>query len=192
MPCSPCVRVVVASPVTSGEVGTQGTSTEQEMVYSRKFRSRMVAKMLPPNGRSAGMVSAEMGVPQPTLSRWLREADRVDGMAPSTKRWTAAEKLRVVLKASQLKDTELGELLRAEGLHEATLNGWRLDVEKALGEGPKKRRSSPEGRRIRQLEREIERKDKALAEVGALLVLKKKAAAIWGDEDERTPEKSES
>jgi transposase-like protein len=162
------------------------------MVYSRKFKSRMVAKMLPPNGRSAGMVSAETGVPQPTLSKWLREAGTVGGMAPNAKRWTAAEKLRVVMKASQLKDAELGELLRAEGLHEATLSEWRLDVEKALGEGSRKRRSTPEGRRIKELEREIRRKDKALAEVAALLVLKKKASAIWGDEDDSTPEKSGS
>jgi transposase len=161
------------------------------MGYGRKFRSRMVAKMLPPNGRSAGMVSMETGVPQPTLSRWLREAGRVDGMAPKAKQWTAAEKLRVVMKVSQLKDAELGELLRAEGLHEATLKGWRQDVERALGEGPKKTRNSPEGRRIRELERELQKKDKALAEVGALLVLKKKAAAIWGDEDDSTPEGSE-
>jgi transposase-like protein len=162
------------------------------MVYSEKFKSRMVAKMLPPNGRSAGMLSAESGVPQPTLSKWLREAGRVEDMAPSAKRWTAAEKLRVVVKASQLKDAELGELLREEGLHEATLSGWRQEVEKALGEGTRRRKGSPEGRRIRELEREIRRKDKALAEVAALLVLKKKASAIWGDEDDSTPERSGS
>lgn len=162
------------------------------MVYSRKFKSRMVAKMLPPNGRSAGMVSLESGVPQPTLSKWLREAGTVVGMAPTSKRWTAAEKLRVVLKASQLTDAQLGELLRAEGLHEATLNGWRRDVEMALAEGSRKRQRSPEARRIKELEQEILRKDKALAEVAAILVLKKKASAIWGDEDGSMAARNES
>ena len=137
------------------------------------------------------MVSVESGVPQPTLSKWLREAGTVEGMAPIAKRWTAAEKLRVVLKASQLTAAQLGEFLRAEGLHGATLSGWRRDVEAALGEGSRKRQRSPEARRVKELEREIRRKDKALAEVAAILVLKKKASAIWGDEDDSTPERNE-
>ena len=41
-------------------------------------------------------------------------------------------------------------------------------------------------RRVRELERELNRKEKALAEAAALLVLKKKAQAIWGDEDDDT------
>ncbi len=138
------------------------------------------------------MVSVESGVPQPTLSKWLREAGTVVGMAPTSKRWTAAEKLRVVLKASQLTDAQLGELLRAEGLHEATLNGWRRDVETALAEGSRKRQRSLEARRIKELEQEILRKDKALAEVAAILVLKKKASAIWGDEDGSMAARNES
>lgn len=161
------------------------------MVYGRKFQARMVGKMLPPNGKSAGMLSSETGVSQPTLSRWLREASRVGGMDPKPKKWTAAEKLRVVIKASELTEAEVGELLRREGLHEAALNLWRSDIEAALEEGPKKRKPSSEGRRIKELEREIRRKDKALAEVSAILVLKKKAAAIWGDEDDNTGEKNE-
>jgi len=96
-----------------------------------------------------------------------------------------------VLKASQLTDAQLGEFLRAEGLHGVTLSGWRRDVEAALGEGSRKRQHSPEARRVKELEREIRRKDKALAEVAAILVLKKKASAIWGDEDDSTPERNE-
>jgi len=161
------------------------------MAYGRKFQARMVAKLLQPNCRSASVLSAETGVSQATLSRWLRDAGRVGGMDPKAKKWTASEKLRVVQRASEIKDAELGEFLRSEGLHEEAVRRWRSEIEVALGDGDKRRRHSPEARRIKELEREIRRKDKALAEVSAILVLKKKAAAIWGDGDDDTPEKTE-
>jgi len=47
-------------------------------------------------------------------------------------------------------------------------------------------RRNPDVKRIRSLEKELRRKDKALAETAALLVLKKKVQEIWGDEDENT------
>jgi len=47
-------------------------------------------------------------------------------------------------------------------------------------------KQAPEGKRVRELEKELRRKDKTLAETAALLVLKKKAQAIWGDEDDDT------
>ena len=76
-------------------------------------------------------------------------------------------------------------------MHEAQLDEWRQQVlqglEKAPARGAKK--PTPESRRVRQLERELERKDKALAEAAALLVLKKRAQAIWGDEDDDTTKK---
>ena len=59
---------------------------------------------------------------------------------------------------------------------------------RGLDETAPRRRSaqSAEGRRVRELEKELRRKDAALAETAALLVLKKKAQAIWGDEDDDT------
>ena len=44
---------------------------------------------------------------------------------------------------------------------------------------------------MRELEKQLRRKDKALAEAAALLVLQKKAQAIWGDEDDDTGAKSD-
>jgi transposase-like protein len=111
-------------------------------------------------------------------------------VSQKSKKWTAAEKLRVVVEASRLDDEKLGELLRREGLHEAVLARWRADAEAAVvGGGSRKKAPSAEAKRIKDLERELRRMEKALAEVSALLVLKKKAAAIWGDEDDDTTEK---
>lgn len=162
--------------------------------YSEAFKGKVVQKMLPPNGRSAGSLAVEMGLPQPTLSRWLREARTIGGVkTPTKKNWTGAEKLRVLVEAGRLDDSTLGAFLRREGLHEAQLKQWRAEAEEALGSTVRRgRRASAEAKRVKQLERELRRKDKALAEASAILVLKKKAAAIWGDEDDDTTEGNES
>ena len=93
-----------------------------------------------------------------------------------------------------MSETELGALLRREGVHEADLTAWQAAAEAALS--PDHRAApSPEQqrdqRRIQELERELRRKEAALAETAALLVLKKKVQAIWGDEDDATDPRPE-
>jgi transposase len=145
-----------------------------------------VQKMLAPNGRSASAVAEETGLPQPTLSRWLREAGKVGIMNIPARKWTLVEKLRVLIEVSRLDESRLGEFLRREGLHEVQLKPWRAEVETALGDGAKRGKRSATAKRIKALERELRRKDRALAEAAAILVLKKKVAAIWGDGDDDT------
>lgn len=174
--------------------------------YSEAFRSRMVARMVGPRAMSANALSQEVGVSQVALSRWLREVGSVEGMTRSSgkaknskqskKAWTGAEKLRVLTEAGGLSESDLGALLRREGLHETQLAEWRLSAEAALGATARGRAPKPSSEdlrtaaRIKELEREVRRKDKALAETAALLVLKKKVQEIWGnaseDEDDTT------
>jgi len=93
------------------------------------------------------------------------------------------EKLRLVLEASSLSEEGLGEFLRRNGVHEAQLQRWRETAFGALEAKPAKA-PSQQRQKIRELERELRRKDKALAEVTALLALKKKVELLWGDEDD--------
>jgi transposase-like protein len=160
--------------------------------YKEAFKTKMVQKMLPPNGRSASALAEETGLPQPTLSRWLREAGKVGIMNVPARKWTLVEKLRVLLEASRVGESQLGELLRREGLHAAQLTAWRAEVETALGDGVRrgKQSASVAAKRIKALERELRRKDRALAEAAAILVLKKKVAALWGDEDDATRDRT--
>jgi len=166
----------------------------------------MVQKMAGPNGKSATSLSEDVGVSQATLSRWLKEAGTVPAVSKRKKTkkqrtavtgkrpqdWSAEEKLQAVLEAAALDADELGEFLRRKGLHEAQLEEWREQVSKGaleeLGSSSRRRskKASAESKRIRELEKELRRKDKALAEAAALIVLKKKAQAIWGDEDDDT------
>lgn len=163
--------------------------------YSERFKAKMIEKLTAADPPSATDLATREGIPQTTLSRWLREAGRVGEMSRSTstpKRlqdWTAEEKLEAVAQAASLSQEELGEFLRRRGLHQAQLEQWREQMLLGLASRPKKS-SSAEKRQIRSLERELHRKDKALAEVSALLVLQKKARTLWGDEDDDIPARS--
>ena len=157
--------------------------------YSEAFKTRVLRRLVGPQAVSANRLAPEVGVSQVTLSRWLSEARSVEGMTrPAKKKWTSAEKWRVVIAAQGLSETELGALLRREGLHETQLTEWQSAAIAAMvgplpvGKAP----PSAEAQRIRELERELRRKDAALAETAALLVLKKKVQAIWGDADDTT------
>lgn len=178
------------------------------MPYSEKFKLRMIQRLTGPDAPSATTLSREVGVPQPTLSLWLRRARSLPLMATppsdrdqpkkptSPKSWSADEKYRAVLDASQVADADLGEFLRKRGLHAAQLEQWRRAAAEgataALRPARKQGREQPkvDARRVRALERELARKDKALAELAALVALKKKLELLWGDEDESTPGRS--
>jgi transposase-like protein len=103
--------------------------------------------------------------------------------------WSAEEKLKVVMEADSLEAEQLGEFLRKKGLHQTHLEQWRLQMLDGLQDGFSKKKTGQkkaDSKRIRALEKELRRKDKALAETATLLVLKKKVQQIWGDEDEPT------
>ena len=105
--------------------------------------------------------------------------------APKTrsKKWTIKEKARLVVEADGLSSVELGAFLRTEGLHEAQLDEWRATVYGGFKKNPEsKRQAAADRKRIRELERELNRKEKALAEAAALLVLSKKYRALPADE----------
>ena len=166
--------------------------------YSAAIKARLVQRLVGPQAVSATALAREVGVSQESLSRWLRAARSVGEMPPSKqphkqkRQWTGAEKLRVLTDAAGLTGSDLGAFLRREGLHEVQLTAWRAAAETALGApaGPRPG-SSPEAQRIRELERELRRKEQALAETAALLVLKKKVQAIWGDEADPTDPRNE-
>ena len=176
------------------------------MQYSSGLKARMIQRMSGRDPLSANKLSEEVGISQNTLSRWLREASgekkvKKNGyVVPSAPMrpddLPATEKLRLVMEASTLSEDELGKFLRRNGLHEAQLEEWRNKIQEAAVaalQKPKKgrRRKSPEAKKVEQLERELHRKDRALAEVTALLALKKKLDALLGDEDESTTPRSD-
>jgi transposase-like protein len=157
--------------------------------------------MLGTEGISAGALNREVGIAQSTLSKWARDARKLSSMnnknkpnhPKSPRQWTAEEKLNVVQEAASISNEDLGAFLRSKGLHEAQLKEWLALAKEALA-APKKKKSgkknTSETKKIKQLERELRRKEKALAEMAALITLQKKMKEIWGDEDDDTPTRS--
>jgi transposase len=146
----------------------------------------MIERLTGSSAESARRVARETGISQETLSRWLRQARNLPDMAmkrPTSKSWSVEEKVRVLSEASKLSGSQLTALLQREGLLLAELEQWRL----ALGED---KASVATTKRIRKLERELARKEKALAEAAALLVLKKKVGHLWEDEGDDTDDES--
>jgi transposase-like protein len=195
---------MLRGPELSTELVVGGGSDDVMQTYSEKFKRKMVQRMSGIHPMSATALSKEVGVPQATLSRWLLAAGTLGAMTPTkkddlmgsdgTKRAedrTPEQKLRVIVAAAQLPPSELGAFLRREGLHEADLEAWRETVLGAFKPAPSKHAKSVEARRVRELERELRRKDKALAEAAALLVLQKKVQALWGDADDDTKRESD-
>jgi len=165
------------------------------MVYTNGFKARMVERMAD-HQTSATQLAEEVGVPQSTLSRWLREAGSMGDMKSNHKKrqsrrpqdWTPEEKVQAVIEAAGLSEDELGAFLRSRGLHSDHLAQWRQEAIAGLRAPSRKekKQANREAHKIKRLEQELRRKEKALAEAAALLVLKKKLDSYFGDEGNDT------
>ncbi len=145
-----------------------------------------MARLLPPESASLADVAPEFGVSVKTLEKW-RDAALLQ---PAGKRqWTPAARFEALLTTAAMNEQERSAWCRTHGVFPQQLVEWRQSATEALG-APQAERSSPaqakaDRRRIKELERDLRRKDKALAETAALLVLSKKLEAIFPrDEDE--------
>lgn len=150
--------------------------------YSVAFKQKMIQRLTGKDAISASKLARQTGVRQQNLSRWLTEARSLPFVAiekPIVRQWSVEQKARILAEASALTGEELAAYLEREGVKLADFEQWRL----ALEEGG--RASTATAKRIRQLERELARKEKALAEAAALLVLKKTVESIYqnGDDD---------
>ncbi|MBZ4420859.1 transposase [Myxococcus sp. RHST-1-4] len=184
----------------------------EDVPYTEQFKEQMVRRMMGPEALSATALGKQVGVPQSTLSKWLKratlgamtsESEQQPEAAKVARKWTGPEKLRVLAAAEGLSGEALGALLRREGLHEAQLTAWRGAATGALAEAPaaggmtagERRRLAAAEKRVRELEKELRRKEKALAETAALLVLEKLQELGWDererDEDDASLERSE-
>ncbi len=98
--------------------------------------------------------------------------------------------MRIINEAAVLSDEELGAFMRREGLHEVDLKQLREMALVGLERKGIKRGPTPEQKRIKKLEQELRRKDRALAEAAALLVLQKKFQALLAEEGDDIDDKN--
>ena len=154
--------------------------------YGQAFKDRAVARLLPPESAAVDLVAREVGIGVGTLARWREDAQSRPARGRA---WTAGARLEAVITTAALDEAGKSAWCREHGMYPGELDQWRASATAALSE-PEEARASPQStrqdrKRIKELERELLRKDRALAETAALLVLSKKVAAIFNKgEDE--------
>ena len=148
--------------------------------YGQAFKDRAVARLLPPESATLDAVVKDVGIAAGTLDRWLKDAQSRPARVRS---WTAASRLEAVIATAAMNEAEQSAWCRKHGVYAAELEQWRSSAMAALA-APEEARATPQAtrsdrKRIKELERDLLRKDRALAETAALLVLSKKVAAIF-------------
>lgn len=159
--------------------------------YSQAFKSRIIGKMLPPNAQSVSDIHRESGIPVQTLYAWKNRA-LAEGLpalctdAPAHL-WSDQAKVAIVIEVAALNEAELSEYCREKGLYPEQIKQWK----EAAVSGQSKSLSAKEREdyravkaELKKVKKELARKEKALAEAAALLVLRKKAQAIFGDSED--------
>ena len=156
--------------------------------YSKEFKENILLK-LKKSGLSARAFAQQESINISTLYSWQKRY-ATTGFTVSDKtseNWSSQEKFTVVLETATLNETELSEYCRKKGLYPEQIKSWKQACLEANQETPKQAKSSnskQDKRRIKQLEKDLKRKDKALAEAAALLVLGKKYDAYWKDKED--------
>lgn len=150
------------------------------MKYSKAFKISVLKKVLPPEEQSVAEVAKEMGVAANTVYLWLKKAQdgklEGDGSELSPIARSAKEKLKLLLEGKSQEKEQLGSWLREKGLHTEHLSLYEQELSELVSERSDKQKEELRQlkKRNKELERELARKEKALAEVAALLTLKKK------------------
>lgn len=146
-------------------------------------------KVLIPGGKGVPAVAEETGVSVPTLYSWIRKlrgsTEMENGITGPNER-SLSEKHELLMESASLGPEALGEWLRGRGVHEEHLKLWRTELREVLESGgaSTRRELARSHRENKSLQKEVRRKDKALAELTAIVVLKKKLETLLGEGEE--------
>lgn len=151
----------------------------------------IVTKALTQKGRGIAEIATAYNVGYSTLQKWLRNHRHTQGNATNTAKpramqLTTADRFNHLLATSNLDEIGVGAYCREHGLYSFQLQEWKNEF--MTQEKDPKKQDYSELKTLRSenklLKQELRRKEKALAETAALLVLKKKADLIWGDSED--------
>jgi transposase len=168
------------------------SKTRKKTSYTKEFKDSILKKLEESDTYTLTSLSEEVGVPRTTIYQWIKKAE-ADKNKPAvikpTHKWTSEDKFHVVLETAPLSEAELSEYCRRKGIYVDDVKTWRNQCLKANlneKEDSKELKESLKAEKElnKELQKELRFKEKALAETAALLVLRKKANAIWGDPEE--------
>jgi len=163
-------------------MGYRKFSDEQKQMWVKKFLTR--------GSKPIEVFCRENALSSTAIYKWIAIWGRTPDMKPlarSPQHWTPEEKFKAVMAFDGLEPEEQGAYLRREGVHADHIDMWREKMTKSLALESHDKRSE-RGEliyKILDLEKELSRKEKALAEAAAIIILKKKADLIWGTEDSK-------
>ena len=162
--------------------------------YPETVKASILAKAMAPNGANLVQLAKESDIPYATLYTWKKnmiENSKVNATtAPKRPQDKSAEsKLQAVIETLGKTEEELGAYCRANGIYTHHLISWKDEILKALGGSRAKTKvdktkNKQAKQEIKELKRNLRRKESALAEVSALLILKKKADLLWGESED--------
>ena len=157
--------------------------------YPEEFKAKIIAQMLPPHNRHIPDLACETGIPQDTLYNWrIKQQRRTEAVATKTTsgpdRLSSQDKFHLVVESAALNEQELGEFCRRRSVFPEQLASWR-EACNGANELRQGRDDSADNRKLArrnaELESELRRMEKALAEAAALLMLQKKVRDLWAE-----------
>ncbi|MEQ6389308.1 transposase [Bacillaceae bacterium S4-13-58] len=161
--------------------------------YTEEMKESILKRMMPPNNESVSQISQELGITEPTLYKWRKEARAAGNPTPGggqvSEQWSSEDKFLVVMETYAMNQADLAEYCRKKGLYKEQIEVWRESCLNANGLETNHTKQlnqelKEEKRKAKTLEKDLRKKEKALAEAAALLLLRKKAQAIWGDQED--------
>lgn len=166
--------------------------------YSKEFKESIIVRMLPPENVSVPDLVRETGIPRDTLYTWRSQYRNKQGPPAGSGRSSGQlsneDKLAIVIETASLSEAELGEYCRRKGIYPEQIAGWKktfIQCNATAGSKIEREQLRHQSKVIKELQRELNRKEKALAEAAALLVLEKKLQALLEDrEDEKSTSRS--
>ena len=159
--------------------------------HSSGFKEAILQK-LSQSQLSKRQFAEQEGIKLSTLYSWQKQFNTSgfsESKVSSSDKWSNEEKFAVVLETSVLSEADFNEYCRVKGLYPEQVKQWKQAcIAGNTAQSAKNRKTTPEQKtdkkRIKELERELRRKEKALAESAALLVLGKKFDAYWEEKED--------
>jgi len=155
--------------------------------FSQEFKQAIVKKLLSRGKQTVEQFCEENGLALSTVTRWQSECANVSEMNHKKNKSKVSSEniLKSISETYSLNEEDLGLYLRKNGLHSAQIAEWRSTFLSSVNK-PKIFLNKKDARdsKIKDLEKDLFKKDKALAEVSALLILQKKVSLLWGKRTE--------
>jgi transposase len=161
--------------------------------FTWEEREKIIQRTLSPENISISSLAKEIGISATALYEWKNKLQQknsdINSNNKRSKQWSSADKFHIVVETHCLNEADLSAYCRQKGLYVEQVHAWKrqcLTANETISKDISKIESDlkEERNRSKQLEKELSRKEKALAETAALLVLRKKGAAIWGDNED--------